>query len=160
MEDAKQGAKQPRPPAGMYPCKLDDRTRLKFPAAIARYFKELGEETLFCTSLDRRIGQIFPLSAWQENEALLDDLDDTDRAERIRFTANDLGSTVEIDSQDRIVIPQKLRDALGMEGTLQLCASRGHIEVLTESEYNARRDGSAPTAREDYEAFRRDKRFR
>jgi MraZ protein len=160
MEDAKQEAMQPRLPSGMYACKLDDRARLKLPALLAKHYRELGQETLFCTSLDRQIGQIYTIPVWQEVEALLDDLEDTDRAERIRFTANDLGGTVEIDTQDRIVIPQKLRDALGMEGTLQLSASRGHVEVLTEAEYKARKEGSAPSAREDFAAFRREKRFK
>jgi len=160
MEDANQGTKQPRSPAGMYACKLDDRARLKLPAVWAKYFEELGEKILFCTSLDRRIGHIYALSVWQENEAVLDELDDSELAERIRFNANDLGGTIEIDSQDRIVIPQKLREALGMEGTLQLYSSRGHIEVLTEAEYAARKDASTPSAREDLTSVRRDKRFK
>src|SRR5947207_1093138 len=108
MDDVNQGAKQQRLPSGMHPCKLDDRARLKLPSGYAKHFKELGENALFCTSLDRRVGHIYTLPAWQDIEGLLDNLENTDRAERLRFTANDLGDTVEIDSQDRIVLPQKL----------------------------------------------------
>jgi len=141
----------------MYPCKPDDRSRLKLPADWVKYFGELKEEKLFVTSLDRRIAQIYPMSVWRENEKLLDEfLEDPEASETVLFNAMDLGGTVEIDSQGRIVFPQKLREALNMEGqALQLYASRGHIEVLTETEYNARREVSVPSARESLHKLRR-----
>jgi DNA-binding transcriptional regulator/RsmH inhibitor MraZ len=134
----------------MYQCKLDDRSRLKLPADLLKYFNELKENVLFVTSLDRLIGQIYPISVWRENEKLLDTFtEDPEAAERLIFNAYDLGGTIEIDSQGRIVFPQKLRDALQMDGQLQLYSSRGHIEVLTETEYTKRKGVAAPKAPED-----------
>jgi DNA-binding transcriptional regulator/RsmH inhibitor MraZ len=150
MEDADQGRKRPTPPAGMYQCKLDDRARLKLPADWVKFFEESGENILFVTSLDRRVAQIYPMSVWRENEKLLDAYEDPEAAEGLLFNANDLGGTIEIDSQGRIVFPQKLREALGMDGQLQLYKSRGHIEVLTEAEYNARKEKAAPSAQENH----------
>ena len=149
MEHADQGATRPSPPTGMYQCKLDDRARLKLPADWVKFFEELKENVLFVTSLDRRIGQIYPMSVWKENEKLLDEFEEPEIADGILFNANDLGGTVEIDSQGRIVFPQKLREALGMDGQLQLYKSRGHIEVLTETEYNARKEKATPSAQEN-----------
>jgi DNA-binding transcriptional regulator/RsmH inhibitor MraZ len=157
MENANQEGGKPSPPIGMYLCKPDDRSRLKLPADWVKYFAELKEEKLFVTSLDRRIAQIYPMSVWRENEKLMDQyLDDPEASETVLFNAMDLGGTVEIDSQGRIVFPQKLRDALSMEGqSLQLYGSRGHIEVLTETEYNARKEVAAPSARESLTKLRR-----
>jgi len=60
-----------------------------------------------------------------------------------------LGGTVEIDSQGRIVFPQKLRDELKLDGqSLQLYSYRGHVEVLTEDVYNERKQVAAPAAKE------------
>jgi MraZ protein len=150
MDDVTQGAPQVEAPRGMYSCKLDDRSRLKLPADWVNFFNSLSEKTLFVTSLDRRIAQIYPMSVWRENEKLLDTyLDDPESAENVGFNANDLGGTVEIDAQGRIVFPQKLRDELKLDGqSLQLYSYRGHVEVLTEAEYNARKQTAAPAARE------------
>jgi bifunctional DNA-binding transcriptional regulator/antitoxin component of YhaV-PrlF toxin-antitoxin module len=90
------------------------------------------------------------MSVWRDNEKLLDAfIDDPEAAEDVGFNANDLGGTVEIDSQGRIVFPQKLREELNLDGqALQLYSYRGHVEVLTEAEYNARKQKAAPAARE------------
>ena len=91
------------------------------------------------------------MSVWRENEKLLDEPGKHGvAAERLRFTANDLGGTVEIDSQGRIVFRRNCGMRWAWRATLQLSSSREHIEVLTESEYNARKEGSVVTAREDY----------
>ena len=42
-----------------------------------------------------------------------------------------------------------------MDGQLQLYSSRGHIEVLTEAEYNARKEVAAPSARENLVKLKR-----
>src|SRR6266567_2146568 len=72
MEDTSQGARPPEAPRGMYTCKLDDRSRLKLPADWVTFFNSLAEKTLFITSLDRHVAQIYPMSVWRDNEKLLD----------------------------------------------------------------------------------------
>ena len=66
-EKAQEPAKV-EPPRGMYPGKLDDRGRVKLPTTFQQYFAAMDEKTLFVTSLDRRIAQIYPISLWRNNE--------------------------------------------------------------------------------------------
>ena len=68
------------PHQDMYDLKLDDRARLKLPADWVQFFNSLGEKTLFVTSLDDRIGRIYPMSVWRENEKLLDSYDEDPEA--------------------------------------------------------------------------------
>lgn len=124
-------------PRGRYPGRLDDKGRLKLPAAFAQFFNSLPERKLYLTSLDRRIGQIYPIAEWRANEKFFDAFQDNpEAAQNIAFNAADLGADVEIDAQGRITVHPELRRELGMEGQeLHLIAYKGHVQVLTEERY-------------------------
>ena len=134
----------------MYELKLDDRGRIKLPADWVNFFNTLQEKRLFVTSLDDRIARIYPIAVWRENEKLLDSFDeDPEAAEIVAFTANDNGSTVDMDAQGRITFPQKLRDLLRMDGQeVHLYGYRSHIEVLTHEVYLERKGVAGPAKRE------------
>ena len=157
MEDTSQGARPIEAPRGMYTCKLDDRSRLKLPADWVTFFNSLDEKTLFITSLDRQVAQIYPMSVWRDNEKLLDNFSEEEGASSVvAFIANDLGGTVEIDSQGRVVIPQKLREQLNMDGqSLHLYSYRGHAEVLTDVEYAKKREQAAPAAQDSLKILKK-----
>lgn len=141
----------------MYPGKLDDKGRLKLPADLVNFFNGLPEPTIFCTSVDRYIAQLYPMSVWRENEKLLDNYTaDPVAAQTVAFNANDLGANVEIDSQGRITFPAKLREELGLEKQgLHLYAYRGHIEVLSDAVYAEQKKTAVPTAKDAALAMKR-----
>jgi MraZ protein len=124
-------------PRGRYPGRLDDKGRLKLPVDFAQFFNSLPERKLYLTSLDRRIGQIYPIAEWRANEKFFDTFQDNpEAAQNIAFNAADLGADVEMDGQGRITVHPSLRRELGMEGQeLHLIAYKGHVQVLTEERY-------------------------
>lgn len=126
-------------PRGRFPGKLDDKGRLKLPAAFQQFFNGLPETKLFLTSLDRNIAQLYPIAEWRRNELFLDGYhDDPAAASTIMFNANDLGADVEMDGQGRITVHPDLRRELGMEATdLHLIAAKGHIDIYTDVRYQA-----------------------
>ena len=65
MEDGPSQPQKLEPPDGMYPARMDDRGRVKLPAAFQEYLNSLDDKKLFVTSLDRRIAQIYPIRAWR-----------------------------------------------------------------------------------------------
>ena len=67
-DDQSRDTQAVEPPRGMYPCRLDEKGRLKLPAEFQHFLNVLPEKKLFVTSLDRRIAQIYPMTAWRENE--------------------------------------------------------------------------------------------
>src|SRR5579859_4387147 len=102
------------PPRGMYPARLDEKGRVKLPAAFQQYFAALREKTLFVTSLDRRIAQIYPMAVWRDNEKVLsENREHTRAAKAVAFNASDLGAETEMDSQGRILFSPELRRELG-----------------------------------------------
>lgn len=140
-------------PRGRYPGRLDDKARLKLPAAFAQFFGTLPEKKLYLTSLDRRIAQLYPISEWRENEKFFDNFRANPSAVRnILFNAQDLGADVEPDAQGRITVHPDLRRELRMEGTeLHLMAVKGHLEILTDEIYQERKRKALERAAEDLE---------
>jgi MraZ protein len=140
-------------PRGRFPGRLDDKGRLKLPAAFAQFFNNLPESKLYLTSLDRRIAQLYPISEWRVNEKLLS----TSRAhsaaaKNVHFNAQDLGADVEMDAQGRITVHPDLRRELGMEDQpLHLIAEKGHVQILTEPLYQERKLKAIERAAADLE---------
>ncbi len=139
------------PPRGMYPARLDDKGRVKLPAAFQQFFGALREKKLFVTSLDRRIAQIYPIAVWRENEKFFDTYRDDPRLARtVAFNAADLGAESEMDAQGRILFSPELRRELGIENQpVRLFAYKGRIEVLSEKIYEERKREAAQTAADD-----------
>jgi MraZ protein len=139
------------PPRGMYPGKLDEKGRVKLPAAFQQYFAALREKRLFVTSLDRRIAQIYPMPVWRQNEKFFENYREDPRAARnIAFNAADLGAETEMDAQGRVLFSPELRRELGIENqAVRLFAYRGRIEVLSERIYEERRRQAMETPAED-----------
>lgn len=139
------------PPRGMYPGRLDDKGRVKLPATFQQYFNALREKTLFVTSMDRRIAQIYPIAVWRQNEKVFESYREDPRAARnVAFNAADLGAEVEMDSQGRVLFSPELRRELGIENApVRLFAYRGRIEVLSEKIYEERKQQASQNAAED-----------
>jgi len=139
----------------MYPGRVDDKGRLKVPVGFQEYFSALPEKKLFVTSLDRRIGQIYPIAVWRENKKFLYDYRQNPKAAgRIAFNAQDLGADSEMDGQGRILLPPEMRRELGIENqSVRLFAYKGRIEILSEAIYAERKQESAASAGTDLETL-------
>jgi MraZ protein len=135
----------------MYPGRLDEKGRVKMPAAFQQFFAALPEKKLFVTSLDRRIAQIYPMEVWRQNEKFFETYrDNPNVAKNVAFNAADLGIEAEMDAQGRITFPPELRRELGIENqTLRLFAYKGRIEVLSEKIYEERKLQASGTGPED-----------
>jgi MraZ protein len=141
----------------MYPCRLDEKGRLKLPAEFQHFLNLLPEKKLFVTSLDRRIAQIYPMPVWRENENFFENYRDNPQvAQDIAFNAADLGADAEMDSQGRVLFNTSLRKELDLQDQeLHLFAYRGHIKVLTEALYQERRQRASKAAPENLDLLER-----
>lgn len=144
------------PPRGLYPGKLDEKGRLKLPAAFLKYFNELKADKLFVTSLDRRIAQIYTIATWRANEKLLAGFRaNPTAAKNLAFTADWLGADSEIDGQGRVLFNTEVRKVLGLDGKgLHVRVVKpGHVEVMTDEIADARREAAAQTCESDIEVM-------
>ena len=152
MEEYPNQAPEIEPPDGMYPSRMDDRGRIKLPVAFKEYLEKFENKRLFVTSLDRRIAQIYPMAIWRDNEKVFESFRDNPRvAKSVAFNAADLGAETEMDGQGRILLSPELRRELGIENApVRLFAYRGHIEIMSEKIYEARKLQAAELTEEDF----------
>jgi len=136
----------------MYTARFDDRGRIKLPADFQKYVNTFRESKLFVTSLDRSTGRIYPMELWRQNEALFQNYrDDPTVAQNLAFTASELGSEAEMDGQGRLPFSQELREALGIGDNQQvrIYHHRGRIDVLSDKEFQKRREQASARPAED-----------
>ncbi len=134
-------------PRGAFSAKVDPKGRLKIPAAFQEYFKTIGEEKFFVTTVDAKLLYIYPLAVWRENEkSLTESLEteaDVDAAESLRFMVNYYGGDAAMDGEGRMLIPQELRKALGLgESQVWMIFENGKIVGYNELEFNKRLDAA------------------
>jgi DNA-binding transcriptional regulator/RsmH inhibitor MraZ len=139
----------------MYPARVDDKGRLKLPVGFQSFVSALPEKKLFVTSLDRRIGQIYPIRVWRENKDFLYEYRENPKAaKRISFNAQDLGADSEMDNQGRVLLPPEMRRELGIENqNVRLFAYKGRIQILSEAIYEEQKKLSAASAEDDLETL-------
>ena len=135
----------------MYSARMDDKGRLKLPADFQVFFGAFPEKKIFVTSLDGRIGQLYPISVWRKNEKFLaESAEDPDVVANVLFNAQDLGNDAEMDAQGRVSVNAQMREELDLVGQeLHLVVVKGRVEILNEAQYQERRRSARPAADEN-----------
>jgi MraZ protein len=127
-------------PRGFLSARVDEKGRLKLPAAITQYLVALGERKVFITTLNGSTARIYPISAWLQAEHLLEEAgEDADAKEDVAFVAYHFGADSEIDPQGRVLVPTDLRRALKLENEqVYLRCFKQRIDVIGREVYEGR----------------------
>ena len=127
-------------PRGFHGARVDEKGRLKMPAAIAEYVAALGDQKVFITTVDGATARIYPISVWRQNEILLEDGgEDTEQKGDVAFVAYHFGADSDVDGQGRVLVPAELRRALHFEGEqVFLRCFKQRIEVVGKDVYEER----------------------
>ena len=126
----------------MYPSRLDDKGRIKMPAAFQQYFSALARKEIVCHEPGSPHSANIPHGSVAAKRKVSSKRTGKTRKwrKKVAFNAADLGVEAEMDSQGRITFPPELRRELGMEDqTVRLYAYKGRIEVLSEKIYEERK---------------------
>ena len=114
---------------GRAAAKLDEKGRLKVPAAFRAYIEKTWGGALFITSLGRSAVLLYPLPVWQDIEEAIDRLPQSEPAlQKFLDLVNYYGLEANIDAQGRVLIHPGVRDMLG-EGELAILGKRRWLEV-------------------------------
>jgi MraZ protein len=113
---------------GHYPAKVDDKGRLKLPAAFKDLVDEQKVTQFYITSTDGEKAEIWPLPEWEKQEALLAESSTMDEAvDKYLNLTSYYGQQVEMDSQGRVLLPQILRGSARLDAEV---AVRGKLYFL------------------------------
>jgi MraZ protein len=127
-------------PRGFLSARVDEKGRLKLPAAITQYLARLGENKVFVTTLNGSTARIYPISAWLQAEDMLEEAgEDADAREDVAFVAYHFGADSDIDPQGRVLVPTDLRRALKLENEqVYLRCFKQRIDVIGREVYEGR----------------------
>ena len=115
---------------GNAPARIDEKGRLKVPTAFKSLLENKYGRELFLTSLSGEYVRIYPMPVWLELEQKLSEVPSTNPS-KLRFLdrVNYYGSAGELDSQGRVLIPVRLRDAATMTGDVDVLGQFSYLDV-------------------------------
>lgn len=124
---------------GNSPAKIDDKGRLKVPNGFRAYLeKEYGRE-LFVTSLHGDSVRIYPMPVWAGIERKLGQIPSAHPSrQKYLDRVNFYGQNSELDSQGRVLIPQRLREAAHMIGEVDVFGQFDFLEVWNHERFLAK----------------------
>jgi MraZ protein len=115
---------------GNSPARIDDKGRLKVPNAFRSLLEGKYGRELFLTSLTGEYVRIYPMPVWLAIEEKLGQMPST-HPSRVRFLdrVNYFGQPGELDTQGRVLIPLRLRDAATMAGDVDVLGQYNWLDV-------------------------------
>ena len=134
---------------------VDEKGRIKVPAAFREPIEAAYGSEFFVTSLTGVEILVYPLPVWAAYEEKLAALPFVHRG-RTKFLEryNTYGQTVRMDGQGRILIPALLRETSGVGSEVLVLAQADSLKVVDKARHFAA-ISSAPITDEDYDDLAR-----
>ena len=115
---------------GNHPTRVDEKGRLKIPAEFKRVIDEKYSPQFYITSLDGKVGQVYPFEEWERIEQKLAALSNFNPTKK-KFLdrTNYYGQQVEMDGQGRLLLPQLLRESGQIKGEVAVLGNLTFLVV-------------------------------
>ena len=115
---------------GNHPAKVDEKGRLKLPAAFKQLVDAQHVTQFYVTSVDGKSAEIWPLPEWEKREAQLAEFSTLDDAvQKYLNLTSYYGQQVEMDKEGRILLPQLLRAKAKLTADVAVLGKLHYIEV-------------------------------
>lgn len=133
--------------------KVDDKGRLKLPAAFRGAIEPRYGRDFFVTSLRGESVRIYPMEVWRSIEERLARASSL-KPSVIRFKnfVNYFGQDASMDSQGRILIHPLVRDKAGIDGEVAVLGQQDYLEVWNRATFEKRLE-EEPLTDADLEAL-------
>jgi MraZ protein len=138
---------------GNHPAKVDEKGRLKLPAAFKQLVDAATVTQFYITSTDGKSAEIWPLPEWEKREQQLlrfSTLDDA--VQKYLDLTSYYGQQVEIDNQARVTLPQILRTSAKLDAEVTVFGKLNYLEVRNREIFEQNLPANAMTA-EDRKAM-------
>jgi MraZ protein len=120
---------------GNYPAKVDDKGRVKIPAAFLEALREHGNK-FYVTSENGDYVRVYPMKIWNEIEEKLARLSSHNRTKQKFLTrTNYYGQVVELDGQGRILVPSILRESAQMRGDVDVLGNLTYLQIWNHTRF-------------------------
>jgi len=130
---------------GNYPAKVDEKGRVKIPAAFLEALREFGNK-FYVTSENGDYVRVYPMKIWNEIEEKLARLSSHNRTkEKFLTRTNYYGQVVELDGQGRILVPSILRESAQMRGDVDVLGNLTYLQIWNHTRFLDNMKGSPIT---------------
>ena len=120
---------------GNYPAKVDEKGRVKIPAAFLEELREYGNK-FYVTSENGDYVRVYPMKIWNEIEEKLARLSSHNKTKQKFLTrTNYYGQVVELDGQGRILVPSILRESAQMRGDVDVLGNLNYLQVWNHTRF-------------------------
>jgi MraZ protein len=132
---------------GNYTVRMDEKGRIKLPAAYRRYIDEHYGSEFYVTSLTGECARLYPMQEWLSIEDKLQSRGTMDAAVR-KFLdrTNYFGQLAEMDAQGRILVHPLLRTSAELLGDVAVLGYLQYLEVWELDKFKARMEAEPYTA--------------
>jgi len=116
--------------------KVDNKGRLKLPAAFRSVIEPKYGKGVFVTSLRGESTRIYPMEVYAELEERLVRASSMEpRVSKLRNALNYYGQATTMDPQGRILIHPLLRERTGIDGEVAVLGHQNYLEVWNRSAF-------------------------
>jgi MraZ protein len=135
---------------GSHPAKVDEKGRLKLPSDFrAKIEEEYGSRFYITASLELDSAHLYPLPVWEEVERKMTNLPMTNPSlDKFMDITGYYGAEVSMDNQGRILIPQRLREAVQIRDEVNVMGKMRFLSIWNDENYKAKRLNQ-PFSRDD-----------
>jgi len=131
---------------GNHPAKVDEKGRLKLPAAFKQLIDAGNVTQFYITSMDGECAEIWPLPAWEKREKSLVAFSTLDEAVDTYLNVTSYyGQQIEIDNQARLLLPQILRGSAKLDSEVTVFGKLDHLEVRNRENFERSDPGKLMT---------------
>jgi len=131
---------------GNHPAKVDEKGRLKLPAAFKQLVDAANVTQFYITSMDGECAEIWPLPAWEKREKSLVAFSTLDEAVDTYLNVTSYyGQQIEIDNQARLLLPQILRGSTKLDSEVTVFGKLDHLEVRNRENFERSDPGKLMT---------------
>jgi len=126
---------------GNYTVRMDEKGRIKLPAAYRRYLDEHYSSEFYVTSITGECARLYPMEEWVSIEEKLQNKGTSYSAVR-KFLdrTNYYGQVAEVDAQGRILIHPLLRSNAELVGNVAVLGYLHYLEVWELDRFKLRID--------------------
>ncbi len=115
---------------------VDNKCRLKVPSSMLKQYGEMPDEFVIQIGIGDCL-YLFRKQEWEEFQTKLDQLDDFDPNQIALYRRLQHGANIlNMDSSERILMPKRLMEKVGIEKEVVLFCVRDHIEIWDADKYN------------------------
>jgi MraZ protein len=115
---------------GNHPAKVDEKGRLKLPAAFKQLLDAQNVSQFYITSADGKSAEVWPLPEWEKREQALAEYSTLDDAvQKYLNLTSYYGQQVEMDNQGRVLLPQILRGKAQLDADVTVLGKMVYLEV-------------------------------